>query len=351
MLLDGIQSGKLPMPSGNDTLLRQWLMLRLIPRYPRKAGAREITERLLAEGYSVSKRTVERDLQMLSEKFPLLSDDREKPYGWSWEKDAPNLDVPGMSPTEALTFMLAQEHLKPFFPAPMLGQLSPYFNQAAMTLSKAESLWALSHWTEKIAAVAPMQPLLSPKCNDAVVATIHEGVLQERQLQVRYRSRSIGAVTEYRLHPLALVVRGVITYLVATIDPYDDPRSFALHRFEAVVLEAGQRRVPTGFSLKNFIAEGAFGFEQSGEIKLVLRFDEAAAEHLKESPLSGDQTISAPEDGEVTVTATVIDTQQLRWWIMAFGEMVEVTSPASLRKEFARSALNLATMYQASEKN
>ena len=335
------------MASGNDTLLRQWLMLRLIPRYPRKVEARQITERLHAEGYAVSKRTVERDLQVLSEKFPLISDERDKPYGWSWDKDAANLDVPGMSPTEALTFMLAKEHLKPFFPATMLAQMEPYFRQATTTLGKAESGLALSHWTEKIATVPPVQPLFSPHVDESVVEAVHEALLHERQLQVRYRSRAASGVKAYALNPLGLVLRGTMTYLVATIDPYDDPRSFALHRIEFAEVQNLSRREPMQFSLHDFIAKGTFGFDQKGDIQVVLRFDAVAAEHLKDTPLSADQHISEPSDGKVTVSATVIDTQQLHWWILGFGYKVEVISPAKLRKTFHGISRKMATLYQS----
>lgn len=64
-----------------DTLLRQWQMLRMIPRYPLKITAKELHSRLQSEQFEVSKRTVERDLLALSELFPLASDERDKPYG------------------------------------------------------------------------------------------------------------------------------------------------------------------------------------------------------------------------------------------------------------------------------
>lgn len=321
------------MPSINDTLPRQWLTLRFIPRYPRKIEAKIITEKLIAEGYQVTKRTVERDLQALAAKFPLALDDREKPYGWSWDKDAPNFDVPGMSPVEALTFMLAREHLRPFFPASYLAALSPYFKQAEVTLNGAEQLSSLADWAGKIANVPPVQPLLSPHYSQSAVHVVHDAVLREHQLQVSYRSRAAGATKNYRLHPLGLVLRGVVTYLVATIDPHDDPRSFALHRIEAAEILDPPRIVPAGFNLTAFIASGAFGFEQSGEITVALRFKAPAAEHLKETPLSADQQISDPVDGKVTVTASVLDTQQLRWWLLGFGSHVEVIGPESLRQE------------------
>lgn len=336
------------MPSGNETLLRQWLMLSVIPRYPNKKSARQIMEQLCAEGYEVTKRTVERDLLSLSTSFPLVSDEREKPYGWSWERSAPAFNLPGMSPAEALTFMLAQAHLREFFPSTLLDQLRPYFQLAETTLTRVEKLSSLAHWTEKIAAVHTTQPLIPPTVPEEIQRAVHEGLLHERQLQVVYRSRAAGETKEYRIHPLGIVLRGAVTYLVCTLFDYPDPRSLALHRIEtATVLDEARHR-PEGFSLKSFIAKGAFGFEENGDIKLVVRFMKHSAEHLRETPLSQDQVIGPEQDGWVTVTATVLDTQQLRWWLLGFGDQVEVLEPGNLRDEFDAMAVGMAHLYQKS---
>ena len=65
------------MAANHQLLLRQWAMLRMIPRYPRKITARDLMEKLFNEGFSMTKRSVERDLQSISATFPLVSDDRE----------------------------------------------------------------------------------------------------------------------------------------------------------------------------------------------------------------------------------------------------------------------------------
>lgn len=106
------------MATDRETLLRQWQMLRMIPRFPSKITAKTLHEKLASENFTVTKRTVERDLQSLSESFPILSDERDMPYGWSWSKDAKVFDVPGLSNSEALTFKLVEQHLKPLLPAP-----------------------------------------------------------------------------------------------------------------------------------------------------------------------------------------------------------------------------------------
>ncbi len=103
------------MQSQNDTLLRQLIMLRYIPQHPRTITARELTERVKAEGFVVSKRTVERDLLSLSEIFPIFAEEQSRPYEWSWLKDAKAFSLPGMSPLQALTLELAHEHLCEIF--------------------------------------------------------------------------------------------------------------------------------------------------------------------------------------------------------------------------------------------
>ncbi len=39
----------------HDTLLRQWQMLRLVPRYPAKITAGDLRDRLVAGGFEVTK--------------------------------------------------------------------------------------------------------------------------------------------------------------------------------------------------------------------------------------------------------------------------------------------------------
>ena len=43
--------------------------------------------------------------------------------------------------------------------------------------------------------------------------------------------------------------------------------------------------------------------------------------HLLESPLSKDQIVMDLDD-EYEITATVVDTEQLNWWLRGFGDAV-----------------------------
>jgi predicted DNA-binding transcriptional regulator YafY len=48
----------------------------------------------------------------------------------------------------------------------------------------------------------------------------------------------------------------------------------------------------------------------------------------------------------VLVRATVQDSAELHWWLLGFGELVEVLAPAALREEFRARAVAMAALYQ-----
>ncbi|MCC7255607.1 MAG: WYL domain-containing protein [Dokdonella sp.] len=334
------------MATHPDTLSRQWLMLRCIPRFPMTVTARELAQRLRDEGFDVTKRTVERDLATLSEAFPLASDERTKPFAWNWQKDALQFSLPGMSPLQAMVLALGRTHLKPLLPAHLLEPLRPYFMQADAVLRQTLGKRGVTTWTRRVAIVQPTQPLLPPQINAAALAIVHEAVARQRSIDMRYRSRAAGKAVNYRVNPLGIVYRGVIGYLVGTIGDHDDPRQFALHRIDTAAMLDGAARAPEKFDLNAYAQSGAFGFMDNGPIKLVLRMEAAAAQHLRETPLSTDQRITDDKlDGWVRVTATVHDTSQLRWWLLAFGAYVEVLGPRQVKKGISETVRTAALFY------
>ena len=69
----------------SDTILRQISMMELIPRHPAKTYSNELKSKLSNLGYETTLRTIQRDLHELSRIFPIVSDERIPPYGWSWK--------------------------------------------------------------------------------------------------------------------------------------------------------------------------------------------------------------------------------------------------------------------------
>ncbi len=328
-----------------DTLRRQWQMLRSIPRYPQKISARDLHEKLQSEQFDVTKRTVERDLLTLSGRFPLVSDERDRPYGWSWQKNAPLLSLPGLSHTEALTLAMVQQHLNTLLPSSTLEQLQPYFDAAKQQLDQPASGEAARSWLNKVRTVPPSQPLLPPSINPAVQQVVYEALLADRQLHISYLKRHQTQATEYRIHPLAAIQRGHITYLCCRFGDYEDLRTLAVHRIQSATLLEQASVVPAGFCIDAVIQSGKFGFGSGEPITLVAHFYDGAGEHLFETPLAPNQTLTELAKGSVKLTATVPDTLQLGWWLLGFGDGVEVIEPQTLRERITARLQKMQARY------
>ena len=328
------------------TLQRRMLLLGMIPRYPRQRSAPELLERLAHRGLDVTLRTIERDLENLSLFLPLARDERTRPYGWYWTTDAPLQDVPALDPETALTLCVLDEHAASLLPPVARSRLAPLLKRAEEVLAAAGEHSGLRLWPERVRVLSSAPPLIPPPIPDGVFETVQQALLERRCLDIDYRSRSKEALSRYRVHPLALVLREPMTYLVATVGAYTDPRHLALNRFESATISSeAVREPPDGFDLNTFVAGGSFDYPEEGEIRLELRVDAALAYHLQEARLSDDQELVVEDDGRVRVTATVQQTARLRWWILGLGTAVEVLGPHSLGAVIAAQVAVLALRY------
>lgn len=330
----------------NDTLLRHWCMLRNVPRYPHRISAADLKNRLAAAGFETSLRTIQRDLIKLSATLPLLADD-SKPQGWSWEANAPQLDLPTLGPQAALVFHLAERYLQPLLPASTLDFLSPWFRTASGVLDNQGN--GLSVWRDKVRVLAPRLPMQPPVVNSDIQSIVTQGMLLNRRIAVSYRARGTKEDKEYEVNPLGLVLRDQVIYLVCTLREYQDVRQLVLNRMLSAQLLDMPARSLEGFDLDQYIAKGEFGmpFENGGTIKLVADFDRAVATMFIERPLEANQVVEEIDDKTVRLTATVPDTKEFRRWLLEFGARAEVIEPKSLRNEMKVIIEDMAMRYRS----
>ncbi|MDR9455714.1 MAG: WYL domain-containing protein [Spiribacter sp.] len=329
-----------------DTLLRHWVMLRRIPRHPRKITVRELLAYLKDQGYPTTERTVQRDLMRLSGQiFGLMQDDRSRPHGWCWDRDAGQMDIPGMEPQTALAFKLA-EHFSGRLMAPSTrSTLEPYFRQAEQVLAETPS--PVSAWPEKIQSITRGQSLIPPAIDPEILHTVYDGLFNDRQFRARYHRRYDGETRDYVISPLGIVFRDGVVYLVCQRNGRDDVVHLAMHRFlEAEGLDQPVHR-PADFDLSAYVNHGGLNFKLSDEpLAIELQVTAETAVHLEETPLSTDQRITNAQDGRRRITATVPDTAQLRWWLLGMGDQIEVTAPQALREELAERLNQALAQYR-----
>jgi len=198
--------------------------------------------------------------------------------------------------------------------------------------------------------------LQAPKLDSEVLASIHQALLQSRQLTIIYYKKWHDQPKQRVIYPKGLVFIDNMMYL-SGFDPVEDNiddevllakhRNFAICRI--VTAQVIEEPIPDWverdvFTLKNLQQLGKLELTDKTKIDLVLQVQKYACEHLYERPLSADQKITVIDEDWHQVTAAVANTQRLQDWLVSMSQLSVVVAPIELKKvilERLQSALAL----------
>ena len=185
--------------------------------------------------------------------------------------------------------------------------------------------------------------LLAPALDDEVLAHIHKALLENKKLQISYQNKWDSEPIERLIYPRGLVFIDNMIYLTG-FDPTDDHindevllkahRNFAVNRIKkAKVLEES---IPDwvrrdAFTLENLHKLGKLELNDGLEIRLVLKVQKYACQHLYERPLSQDQKIAITDDTWNQVSATVANTMRLQDWLVSMSQLAGVIEPLEVK--------------------
>lgn len=308
--------------SENLTALQLQLeILRFIPK-TRFITSEEILQKLSDLGIQRDLRSIQRQLKSLCTQFDIECDMRDKPYGYRWKANARGLDLPILNEQQSLVLMLAKQYLKGILPASIMSSMDNFFQQAEYNLVYDSDKKSGAEWIDKVAIAPTSQPLLPAQIDPTIFSEISTALYNNRWLKICYRNQE-GTVQESDIKPVALVQQGAAQYLVAQYDRNNKPHHFALHRF--IHAKATTFSFERKFDLKKHLADQHFGFGDGKKIRLTFRIGRSYGFHLTETPLSTDQQV-IDEGDTYLITATVVESEMLNWWIAKFGENIEEIS-------------------------
>ena len=327
--------------------LRQITMLELIPRSPRKTYTKELKEKLSNRGFEIDERSIQRDLVALEQTLPLICDSRDKPYGWSWAKGSEGIQAPAMDPVEALTLSLAEQYLEPLMPKASYKRIGIFFDRANAVL-KEQSPKLINRWRKRVRVLPEMLRFKRPQINSEVEQALYKAAFEGLQIKALYRKRGESKSNLRHIHPLGLVMKGSINYLICMMDEDRvQPRYLPLHRFEKVEIQKNKAIEPPNFCLDEFTHQNNLSYEFSKELyTFKALFDNTAGAHLVETPLNGTQRTIRQSNGKLLVTARMTDTLQFEQWLLSFGPDVEIIAPKKLRKKFQEKTTKMYSIYK-----
>lgn len=332
----------MPRVNNQISLTRQWHILKSLPRKGSGISTVWLRDYLSELGFSSDIRTIQRDLVKLQNIFNIERLDKSKPHGWRWQAGMAD-NLPGLDTSDALTLHLIGHRLEPLLPDAMMEAISGRINQARQTLAKNKNQ---GNWLDKVALVNESLDYLPPAIDQQLLDSIQQAVIKNRQIQVVYRSMNDSEPRSINLHPLAMVMRGVRTYLLARrdVDKKETVKAYAMHRFSEVKLLSNPTR-RGHFNLHKHITAGKMQFGVGQEISLHLKVDKDLFKILEETPLSETQKLKKIDEGGI-LTAKMPDSWALKWWILSKSEHVEVLKPKRYRQKIGTILITAANKYR-----
>jgi len=307
----------------SDTLESSLLAIELLRRIPRgrRVTASELHRQLKDAGFDRDLRTIQRQLEVLSEHFDIERDDRCKPYGYRWLDQAQGLAMPNLTAQESLLLGLAEEHLKHLLPANLMQAMDGFFSQARRNLAPEGNAKLERQWRSKVRVVPTSQPRLSAPILAGVFEAASDALYANRWLKLSYRNAG-GKLADVMVMPLGLAQQGASLYLICRYEGYSNERSLAMHRIRTAEVSTRSFERPADFDLKKYDDDGRFGLGSGRRIRLSFEVTPDEGLPLIESPLSKDQQVTELAKGGFRITATVVETLVLERWLRGYGKAI-----------------------------
>ncbi|HEH8476321.1 TPA: WYL domain-containing protein, partial [Pseudomonas aeruginosa] len=205
----------------------------------------------------------------------------------------------------------------------------------------------LAHWARKVRAIPNGKSLQTAQIAPYVWDKTSTALLERKQLQISYLSRSKTELKQLLIHPAGLVSRHAISYLIGSVDGYDDLRQFALHRIQQAECLDAPARVRDDFEIDHYIRQDLNTATTIEQVELVAYISPQIAWLLGETPLSTEQSLE-PLDGSDWhhLRAKVPNDQETMWWVFSLGENVRVSEPKHWATAIRERASRLRALYE-----
>jgi proteasome accessory factor B len=303
-------------------------------------SGRSYTAAQLADDLQVSRRTIFRDLNALElAHIPYYYDPADKGFRISRHFF---LQPVNLTLGEALALLLLSGRLQNDSCVPLL-------DQGAQAAAKIESILPHSirdHLGSVLARLSvKLGPLAKHEGADAHFDRLADAVARRRVCRMQYESFHEGKRIRLTVHPLKLVFLRRAWYLLAYDRRHREVRTFKLIRI--VSLEVTGKRFSDAHAAE---LEDHFGLAWSmipeGKVyKVHLRFSPRMSRNVAEVQWHATQQTEFRDDGSLDFRAEVDGLGEIAWWILGYGDEVEVLAPKALRGKVSRKIRNMAAIY------
>jgi len=292
----------------------------------------------LAQMLNVDRSTIHRDLQEISQRVAVIQEDDGR-YRIDPSQYTRNVTL---SNAEALTIYIA---LRRFIR--QTSHAPSFFTTAVQKIAKALRHASLTEYLGMSSSLLDTERQASSEQTE-VWNRLLQSWYEQVVVRLEYRPNRSGEWSVHEFEPYlfepAVLSHGV--YVIGWSRTRGQLRTLKIDRIRNVSLTAQffERRDDI---TPDDLFRNAWGVWYGAErTHVVLRFDAAVADRVRETVWHPSQRIEEQPDGSLIWTVEVAGTLELVSWIRGWGHEVEVLEPLKLREEIIDSLRNAILRYE-----
>jgi CRISPR-associated endonuclease/helicase Cas3 len=300
-----------------------------------------LTQSEIARRLSVHRSTILRYLPDLTDRFAVYEDEDRR---LKIDRDAYLVRV-SFSLHEALAL-----HLGARLMATWMDRQNPHAAAALRKLSVSLERLAplLSRHVQQSADVMDQAAQRHDPAYLNVLETLTRAWSTQRKVKVWHRQDRRSRVFEYLFSPYFIepYAAGQATHVMGFREPPGKLRTFKVERIERIQMLDEAYTLPQDFDPGELLSD-AWGiwYTESDPVEVVLRFHPRVSSRVLETRWHRSEQVQEQEDGYLLWRARVAEPQEMLPWIRGWGADCEVLEPGELRKNLAREARRLASVY------
>lgn len=287
----------------------------------------------------VSRRTIFRDLKELKAVgVPYHFNSKTGGYAIDPEYFLPPVDL---NLQEALSLLLLVHKARNYLPV-------PFKNSALMAGLKVEN-----NLPDKIRQYcnAPLQnisikpdPHVPMDLLDKVFSLLQSAIRKKRKVRLHYASFYEGTDITTVLYPCHLMYNKRAWYVIGRSSMHKSVRTFKLNRIKSLQVRNKCFLKDKTFNAHEYLGRAWSMIPEERIYNVSLRFSKKAAKNVSEVQWHSSQKTTQTPDGSLGAEFRVDGLGEISWWVLGYGDQVEVLRPAALRKRIKETAQRITKL-------
>jgi predicted DNA-binding transcriptional regulator YafY len=304
----------------NNSALRRIVEIDKMLQKDIKPSMKDFTEK-----FEVCARTVRRDFDVMKDVFGAELEYSRKGNYWSYKDPEFKLFPATMSEDELFAILIGSRILEEYKGTPYEDSLKMAFHRITTYFDEEVTLQLMDK-----SDIMSFYIGRGSKINESIFDNISKAILQRKECEIIYNSFARNEVSKRTIQPYHLINILGDWYVISYCKLREAFRTFALSRI--MNLNVFQREFVRDdkFNIEEYLSD-TLVLEKCGEtVDVAIEFDEYQARWIKEKEWHPTQEILEREDGSILFRISVSSLDEVKRWILSFGEHAKVITPPEL---------------------